>query len=344
MDLIKLEFDSSRRFGVELELNSFDKRDFYSNPLNTTLGELPLGSDEIAILLNSKLGFNVKIMKYHHTHNNLVWVIKPDRSCGIEVCSPVSKGWTGIKSICEVVDLFSREKEISADSRCSFHIHVDVSDCSKEQVAKILTYWIKCEAIFLDSVPLQRKRNKFCQCIGMTDLFEVDTPWDSSYIIKKLGNNKYYTANCEHLANGHRQTLEFRIAESTACIDPFYTKNWIKLILHFVECAKNAPIPPTYRPDNAWSGFSWFDLEDVFTFLKFTDYFELSKGMEQTRNWFLARIASNLNSTLPGIWSQNARRITKEQSEKLLNRFNITSIEDILKPTNPDLIYSSEYK
>lgn len=343
MDLTKLEFNSFRRFGVELELNSFDlQRDFKQHPLIT--GELPVGVDYIGNLMSSKLGFAVKIMKYHHTHNNDMWIIKPDSSCGIEVCSPVVKGWSGIKSICEVADLFSRDSKISADNRCSLHIHVDVSDCSKEQVAKILAYWIKCEPVFIDSVPVNRKRNRFCQCIGMTDLFEVDTSWEHASIIKKLGNNKYYSVNCEHYNKGARQTIEFRLAESAACVDPFLIKNWIRLILHFVERAVRMPIPYSYNPDNCWTGFSWLDVDQVFELLGFTEQFELSSGMRQTKDWFIARICKNVSSDLPGIWSKMARQISIEQSTKLLEGLGVVSIEELLHPQNPDLIYSNEYK
>jgi hypothetical protein len=344
MDSKKIAFNYSRRFGAEFELNSFDNRDFYSRPLFN--GELPLGMDYIANEIHSKLCFPVKIMKYHHTHNNDVWILKPDRSCGIEVCSPVVKGWSGLKSICEVADLFSKDSKIFADDKCSFHLHVDVSDCTKEEVAKILTYWIKCEPVFLDSVPSQRKRNKFCQCIGMTDLFEVNTHWDEDLIIKKLGTNKYLTMNCEHYYRDARKTIEIRITEAGACFDPFLIKNWVRLIIHFIECSKQAPIPSQYNSNDCWSGFCWLDLEDVFKFLGFMDDSELSIGIKQTRDWFLARIYKNVVSNLPGVWSEMARKITQDQALRLFTQLeiDINNIDELLIPSNPDLIYSNEYK
>ena len=134
------------------------------------------------------------------------------------------------------------------------------------------------------------------------------------------------------------------MAESAACVDPFLIKNWIRLILHFVERAVRMPIPYSYNPDNCWTGFSWLDVDQVFELLGFTEQFELSSGMRQTKDWFIARICKNVSSDLPGIWSKMARQISIEQSTKLLEGLGVVSIEELLHPQNPDLIYSNEYK
>ena len=102
-------FDYSRRFGVEIELNSMDGR-------NRPLGKNnPVGADHIANLISRSLKKTAKITKWHHTHNNEFWVVKPDSSCGIEVCSPVSKGWKGLKEICHVVEEFYNENLLGSD-------------------------------------------------------------------------------------------------------------------------------------------------------------------------------------------------------------------------------------
>jgi hypothetical protein len=351
-----LSFTYGRRFGVEMELNSFDKRDFQQFPLDTKNNEQPKGIAEIAQLVLDTTGQNVNIKGWHHTHDNNNWVIKPDRSCGMELCSPVSKGWPGLKHICEVADVLSRDKRISCDQRCSLHVHVEIADCVgeyKQDLAKILTYWVKSESVFLDSVPSNRKRNCYCQCIGMTDLFEHNSLWDENDVIYKLGSRKYYTANCFHYlktqkGEAGRNTIEFRIAENEACLDPFLIKNWVRLLIHFVEQAKKADIPPLYNPNNPWSGFCWLDPEDVMQFLGFTDGQQLSLGMEQTRNWFLARLYRNVSKTdlLPGIWSEVARRVAREQVEGIIRNLGLNKddMQQHLLPSNPDLLYSSEYK
>ena len=57
-----IDFNQKRKFGIEIEFNSFDGRDFRKNPLDK--GEMPLGIDYIADLVNKNTDRNVKIDKY----------------------------------------------------------------------------------------------------------------------------------------------------------------------------------------------------------------------------------------------------------------------------------------
>lgn len=355
MDSTKfLAFNYDRRFGVEIELNARDRRDFQVNPLNYKDGELPDGIEEISTHILDSTGNSVFIKPYHHTNNNREWIIKPDRSCGMELCSPITKGWPGLKNICQVAECLNKLDFLSVDTRCSLHVHIEVADCTMEQIAKILAYWVKCESVFLDSVPDYRKRNQYCQCIGMTDLFEHNTPWSEDTIIRSLGSNKYYTINCYHLykkTHGNdRKSVEFRIIENEGCTDPYLIKNWIRLLVHFVEQAKHAPIPQKYNPNNPWSGFCWLDPQDVMEFLGFLDTPQLSKGMQQTRNWFLARLYNNISregrNNLPGLWSEVARKIAREQMFEIMKKLGLqeADMKQYLKSTDPDLLYSNDYK
>src|SRR5688572_42655 len=193
MDEMKtLKFNYDRRFGVEIELNSLDRRDFKARPLRQ--GELPEGTNYIATLLMENLRSPVRINKWNYTHNNFAeWVVKPDSSCGIEVCSPAFKGWTGLKQVVKTIDILEADPKILVDDRCSFHVHVNVMDClsrikrtgmgfnssgyewSKSyDLAAILAWWTKCEPVFLDSVPADRKRSRYCMAIGSTDLLHAN--------------------------------------------------------------------------------------------------------------------------------------------------------------------------
>lgn len=346
MDSEKIvSFNYDRRYGVEMELNSFDLRDFRDFPLGKS--ENPLGMEEIANLVRESTGNSVAIKAYSHTHGNTEWVIKPDSSCGMELCSPVSKGWTGLKSICEVSDVLNKDKRVQADNRCSLHVHVEVADCSRTQVAKILAYWVKAESIFMDSVPIHRKKNSYCQCIGMSDLFEHNTLFNEDDIIAKLGNKKYYSINCYHHYRGERKTVEFRIGEAEACLNPFLVKNWVRLVVHFVEQTKNKPIPEPYAPGNPWTGWCWLDPNHFFELMDFSGS-KLSPGMEQTRNWFLARLYKNISKEgdLQGVFSGKGRKIALDQTLDLMRQASISpdDVDVILRPTNPDLIYSTDFK
>ncbi len=186
----------------------------------------------------------------------------------------------------------------------------------------------------------------------MTDLFEHNTPWNESFIIESLGAHKYYTANCYHYhrrLNRDRRSIEFRIIENEGCTDPYLIKNWIRLIIHFVERAKAAPVPGNYNPNDPWSGFCWLDPKDVMEFLGFLDH-PLSKGMAQTRNWFIARLYNNISkkssNNLPGLWSEVARKISREQLFDIIHelKLNEADMQHYLNPNNLELLYSNDYK
>ena len=320
MEKKTLSFNSNRRFGGEAELNSFDNRDFKVNKLKPD--EQPEGIDAIAHIIRKVTGEQTDIMGWQFNHNNSGWICKPDSSCGIEVCTPVLNGWIGLKKLCQVLDAFSTNPKIKSDQRCSFHVHVDVRDLSDDDnslLAKVLSYWVKSEMVFLSSVPTPRKKNKYCQQIGLGDSFTTDALESPNEVVKKFGTNKYQTVNTFHLVSGQRKTIEFRIMESDACLDSFLVKNWVRLLLHFVEMAKEAPEIKKFQKNDPWTGYAFLDVKDVFKLLKFDGEYTLSPGLTQTRNWFIARIKKNINTNLAGIWSEPVRAITEKQTNDLIN-------------------------
>lgn len=331
MDTTKeLNLDFLRRFGVEIEVNSFDMR---SRPANDSY--LPDGIHYIGNLVRSVTNDSVLIHKWGHDHHNDCWIVKPDGSCGMEVCTPVLKGWRGLIQVCRVVDGLNKDIRIKSDERCSFHVHVDVSDLSVDQLASVISWWIKCEAVFMDAMPANRKRNQYCQLLGQTDMFEnvEDGLMSSGTLLKKVGLWKYYSINTYHYQKNKRKTIEFRIMDNECCLDSWMTKNWIRLVLYFVERAVNKGLPLDYELGNKWTGYSWLDPIDVFDFLGFTAENNLSAGLTQVRNWFLGRLHSQgRNTNLNGIMSDSGRRIAIAQVDELILQNPIENIvleEDI---------------
>ena len=316
-----LDLDYLRRFGVEIEVNSFD---MLNRPIGYEDGKLPEGIHYIGNLVQKTTNEKVLIHKWGNDHHNDVWIIKPDASCGMEICTPVLKGLNGINRTSSVVEALGNDSKISADARCSFHVHVDVSDLSDIQLASVITWWIKCEAVFMDSVPSARKKNQYCQFIGLTYIFEnvEDKFLLTEYLFKSVGHCKYYSINTFHYMKKNRKTIEFRIMDNACCLNPDMAKNWIKLILHFVERAIIAEMPLEYMLNNRWSGYCWLDPIDVFEFLGFIpDQFELSTQAKEVRNWFLSRLKSNSKTDLIGILSNEGRKIAQEQINQLSNIF-----------------------
>lgn len=341
----ELSFTYGRQYGVEIELNAFDGRDFKHNPLQK--GELPEGIDYVAQKLLGVLDDEVEIHKWHLTHHNTAWVLKPDSSCGMEVCSPPAKGWKGLKGLLKAVSVISEDDKIPVDNRCSLHVHCEIADLSSEQLCSLLAYYVKSEMVFLDSVPADRKRNRYCQCIGISDVFHANEPFNASSLSKKLGAHKYFSFNMYHFHRGNRKTVEFRIVGNEGCLDPFLVKNWVRLLIHFIEMCKRRNPPEPYTAGDPWSGLSWLDPEQVFSLLGFDGDYPLSAGLEQTRNWFLARLYNNMHSDLPGIWCEEARSVAKQSVHNLIDKIGLSpaDLEEYLRPSDkPQALFAEQYR
>ncbi len=306
-----LSFDCTRRWGVELELNDVGG---FPN------GKLPEGTYYIANLVRKITDEQVLVHTWGHDHHNQAWVVKPDGSCGFEVCTPVSKGEHGIRRLTEVIDAIL-DSPAQMDQRCSVHVHVELSDLDMDQIASVVAWWIKCEAVFLDSVPPWRKKNRFCQFIGISNLFEHDVDYSSTTLVRKIGNCKYYTLNTFHMIEGKRCTIEFRILEEKGCWDAEMTSNWIRLVLHFVDCAVRRGMPNKYKRGNVWSGLLWLDPIDVFDFLGFRED-NLSTVMQDVRDWFIDRLLENTMSIdAHNIMGKEVRKFAYSQTLALAKEF-----------------------
>jgi hypothetical protein len=324
-----MKFLYCRPIGIELEVNSFDG-------INITPRDmLPKGIHYVANLVSETLGEYVEVRDWGHTHwykTYGYWVLKPDNSCGIEVCSPIIQGWHGLKKVCQVIDVFQNHTLISANQDCSFHLHIDVNDLMEEEIGNILRWWIKCEPVFFDSVPDRRKNNCFCQFIGFWDWLDDTAHISTTKLIEGLGVSKYNSINTFHLWSGERSAIEFRIGEHTLCKNSFFAKNWARLLIHFLETAKQRP------PEN----LAWLDVKDVFEFLGFLQG-DLSPGMLQIRNWFLGRLHYNVISCDDGFFKE-ARMITNKQIGELLRFFPDFNLKQSLYPTPyKDAVYDKIY-
>lgn len=321
MSLKHLQFSSKRQWGVELEYRSFDKRDFKRNPLGD--GEVPAGAVEIQDIIAQVAGTNrCALRRWEQTHNNTVWVVKTDSSCGIEVCSPVLCGWDGLKHVLGVVDALSQDKRIVSDELCGLHLHVGIKDFTErnESFHKLLRTWIKCEPVFLDSVPECRKTNWYCRMVAFDPSLRMDSN-PSLQTLQQIFKYKYLTCNLHHWANGRRATMEFRIAEGAGCLNPFLIKNWVRLLLHFTESVLRFDYKTQTEPH--WDGVLWLDFDDVMKVLGFDGSCELSPGLIETRNWFVSRVIANLENNSKGIMSSEARKISRQQAEVFAKEFGI---------------------
>ena len=358
----QIEFTSSRRFGIELELNSFDGEN------RPPKGEKPKGIEYVADLVaNATPDEGCEIRVYEHTDNNNAWVAKPDSSCGLEVVSPPEKGWNGLKRVLKVVHALQVDPVIKSDRRCSVHIHVEISDLTKAQIASIVSWWVKCEPVIMDAMPMERKRNRYCQMVGMNNTFQHDGNYTDDDIVRRVGDVKYYSLNAHQYVLGNRNTLEFRTMEGGGCKDAYLVKQWVRFIIHFVETAINSKRPlPYHDPKNEdekknltpWTGLCWLDPEHVLTFLGFNNVpmeipgvrpakeYTLSNGMQQTRNWFIARLMKNMSHHKEG----GLRSFAQQQLHNIVQRYKeggvVIDMKEHLTPQEllEDKLFSENYK
>ena len=254
------------RFGVEIELNSLDGRNFIKNPLKR--GEMPFGIERVAEVVRSS-GFDCEVHDWRYDHDPKIWSCKPDNSCGIEVCSPVMRAGY-YSALASVMDALSSDSSLSADENCSFHVHIELSsmDCD-EGLGSILSWWVKCEHVFFDFATPRRKNNRYCRPIGLTDILDSDDIVASEIIFKKL-SFKYLSLNTFHMFNRRRPTIEFRMAEGT--MDSSFASNWVDLLMSFCKKAVSSGLPADY---------SWLSPREVFDFMNLEPHLEC---------WFLNRL------------------------------------------------------
>ena len=332
-----------RRFGVEVELNTLSG---IVKTLNEDSGESPEGSDLVSQILSKTLHKTIEIHGWHTTNNNLKWIIKPDSSCGIEICSPVLKGWYGLRSLVEVVDALSKESKIRADKRCSFHVHINVSDLTKKQLTSIIAYYIKCEHVLFDCFPFFRKQSRYCSFLGYSHFFQLSDEISYDELLNKISGTKYSSCNTYHFWKGggltssnlRKPTVEFRIADNEFCVDPFLVKNWVRFLLHFVETTKNLPVPKPYT-GSPHTGLAWLDPKDVFKLLKFDQV--LSPGMNQVKNWFISRLDQFAFQPCGSVnWGDEMRRVARNEYREIIESNDYNSHLDEDRET---LLYDPKY-
>lgn len=270
------------RFGVEIELNDLDGRDFSADPLRP--GEMPKGYDLVVDLV-AGLGLEVQAHGWRQNHNNSVWICKPDSSCGMELCSPVLDE-SRLGEVLEVVEAIGLRPELRVNEECALHVHVDVSHLvsgipeSSEGLCSVLAWWVKCEAVVLDSMPPRRRDSRFCRCIGFTDLFGHDEKVVPCMTVSKL-RDKYLTVNTHHMVSRKRNSIEFRPLEGTK--DPALVSDWVRFVLNFVRRSADSGLPDDY---------TWLSLEGV----------EELISSDPCSAWLRARIGENHRSDTSRFW------------------------------------------
>jgi len=280
-----IESRPSVPFGVEIELNSFGSAE------NAGDGKVP-GMYEVAFVVNKACRDRVFVSKWCNNHHNNYWVVKPDSSCGMELCSPVLKGWYGISKIFKAIESLREDERVESDSRCSFHVHFDVSSFSEKELLSIICWWIKLESFFLDAMPANRKVNPYCRIIAQSGIVDdLSCSYDLNYFIEKLGRSKYHTLNTFHYYHNRRKTIEFRIMDNLCCLNPKSACCWVSLLDHFIQRSISYGLPRPFASGDCYSSYCWLGPIDSFDFLGFSSQNNLCRKTSLVRSWLVNRLA-----------------------------------------------------
>lgn len=286
-------FQSTRRFGVEIEVGSEIKKNDVK--------------DAIALSTNQQ----VYVSRYALSNNNKYWHIKDDATCGIkgrkgpkgvEIASFVGSGLADIQQISEVA-IVLQKAGCKVNDNCGFHVHVEVCDLSLKQVATLMSIWIKIEKILSMALPTRRINNQHCKFIcnpfdkekAVLDHYKsytLDEIW-ASVSPKNLSyydnDDRRYNLNLVNLVrsirdnSNNRRTLELRWPEGT--LNPVDIRCWVKLFIMFVDTCKDRIAPEnlaSYELEQVLECFGLKHDKDCF--------FIYSDAIHELKTWFLERI------------------------------------------------------
>lgn len=286
------KFVTRRNFGVELEMGN----------------EVPISLIRETISYNSSIP--VKSSYYRATMNNAYWEVKHDGSCGKNVDKfGINEGGyevssfkaNTIKDLLHICQVSRKIKQLgcSVNRNCGFHVHVDVSDFSNEQMGVLIAYWLCIEKVILQAVPSSRKNNKFC--VAMSSLRpKFNHTFESG--LNVWGHYKPYSAKLHdnfdrrcalnlvnyyrtlHIKNFKRPTVEFRFPEGTLVARSI--KNWTRIFINFVNKMATQKLEI-----NQIKQFSLRDTMEALGLSGGKDCFLiLSPGLYESKIWLLKRI------------------------------------------------------
>ncbi len=291
--LICTEF-GTRKFGIELEVtNEITKR---------KLGSIVKLHEKRQITPHDVV-VTKGIEGWANTVQNNYWHIKFDRSCGWEVASYIGSGFQDVNHMANTAS-FLASKGAKTNLNCGFHIHVETSDFNVQQMNILMGRWLKVENILLSICHPSRTNNPYCKTIRtrwqMQEMYEmifnkkpdVLDVWEQVKPIN-LGfhhnEDKRVTLNAMGFAIScltkycNRNTVELRMPECQ--LDVSHVKNWIYLIVNFVETSRTASIANDLQPcENLLECLMYLGLGGI------ENNVVLDPKLFETKVWFLNKI------------------------------------------------------
>jgi hypothetical protein len=295
------EFPSCRRFGVELEVSN--------NLTKSKIGKI-LKKFEANSEKSREVIVTPGLEGWAQTKGNDYWHVKFDRTCGPlgknidygwEVASFIGSGTGDVNHISRLArELDAAGAEVNLN--CGFHVHVEVKDYSPYDMGILLARWMKVEDLLFSICHKSRSNNEYCASIKSIFnkswssytkdpeyLWDILRPYDLG---THNNNSKKVTLNTVGFATHiliqsfSRNTVELRMPE--CLLDETHVKNWIRLIVNFVDFSKSNP----KMPDNFDSCNS---IEELLVNLGLSgqdEFLIMDHDLLMTKIWLLKKIIS----------------------------------------------------
>lgn len=275
-------FNSRRKFGVELEVNERITPAILAKVVKEADGQREVVVHTV----------------YRRDANNNFWIVKFDRSCsdvervgGWEIASYVGRGYKDIKVIRKVTDAIKQCGAL-VNNNCGLHIHASVEDFTRDQISVLVAYWLKVEEIILGMVPRHRRDSVHCvpltkkyrfstkKTYNLRDFWAVASPRGETDRYRKVSLNL-----CNYVFDPDKKTIEFRLPEGT--LEGTEVENWIRFYLNFFDFVKKRNMPENLSSLGVRESFEILGLHGELPFLV------LSKGLNLTKIWALKRLMKN---------------------------------------------------
>jgi hypothetical protein len=235
------------KFGIELELSSAKH----------------VSKEDIADELRQSARLNVDVVKSHSegrkTSKNWKIVFDASIACNrsspdcntFEIVSPVLRAGNGLEQTAKILKALGKIKpRLQINKTMGFHLHIDVSKLSLDELIKVCQNFVKYEAAIDTIMPPSRRTgsaesNKYFQSnrqlvsqngtlTNSQCLREIESCTDVYSLFEVMnGGNRYYKLNLENLATGRQPTIEFRQHSATTQYEKVCA--WVHFCVAFVQ-------------------------------------------------------------------------------------------------------------
>jgi len=194
---------------------------------------------------------NMRIGAYHHgiqvpylptgwkaEHDGSIQTRPGFASC--ELVSPILRGPEGLAQVVEVLRILNEKGHVISGKSCAVHYHINFKrDWPADVLARLVNIVAYCEkGLYAITGTKSRERGMYCGSVRKYGSEKNAKP--------ALDRNRYHALNLTNLANGTRETVEFRWPSGSTNVRKIC--GWLFVCLGLVERAFDSKRSPVWTP------------------------------------------------------------------------------------------------